>query len=393
MGQLYCTKCGKMLDQKEFYKSKNKEKYPPDGYLNMCKKCITMHIDNWDPETYKWILKEIDVPYVKEEWDKILEQYVDTPDKITSLTILGKYLAKMRIIQYKDKGYADSDELAAKALQRKVNAMKAQGMTGEEIDAELSKDTTPARPKPAAATSQDASEEAPEDDEFANQLTPEDKMMLSIKWGRGYRPEEWVKMEQLYQDMMASYDIQTAGHKDTLIMVCKASLKANQCIDAGDIEGFQKMSKAYDQLMKSGNFTAVQNKGESGDFIDSLGELVAICEKQGFIPQYYVEGPQDKVDKTLQDLQHYTRTLVTEEMNLGNMIESSLREIVKDREREAQVNVEDGDDDDEEFSYDQDQQLTQEDYEEYENMIDEDREQDEAMLSEKPTIIKKKRVR
>nr|DAN98156.1 MAG TPA: hypothetical protein [Caudoviricetes sp.] len=34
-------------------------------------------------------------------------------------------------------------------------------------------------------------------------------------------------MEQLYNDMMSSYDIQGAGHKDTLIMVCKASLKAN----------------------------------------------------------------------------------------------------------------------------------------------------------------------
>lgn len=256
MGQLYCNKCGKMLDQKEFYKSKNKEKYPPDGYLNTCKKCITMHIDNWDPETYRWILKEIDVPYIKDEWDKILEQYADTPEKITSLTILGKYLAKMRIVQYKDKGYADSDEIMAKAMQRKVNAMKAQGMTGEEIDAELSKDTTPARPKvkPAETTPEEAIEDAEEGDELSEQLTPEDKMMLRIKWGRGYRPEEWVKMEQLYQDMMASYDIQTAGHKDTLIMICKASLKANQCIDAGDIEGFQKMSRTYDQLMKSGNF-------------------------------------------------------------------------------------------------------------------------------------------
>lgn len=79
-------------------------------------------------------------------------------------------------------------------------------------------------------------------------------------------------------------------------------------------------------------------------------------------------------------------------MNLGNMIESSLREIVKDREREAQVNVEDGDDDDE-FAYDQDQRLTDEDYEEYADMIDADKEQDEEMLSDRPTIIKKKRVR
>ena len=52
-------------------------------------------------------------------------------------------------------------------------------------------------------------------------------MALRLKWGSNYRPEEWVRMEQLYNDMMNSYDIQTAGHKDTLIMLCKTSLKAN----------------------------------------------------------------------------------------------------------------------------------------------------------------------
>ena len=145
--------------------------------------------------------------------------------------------------------------------------------------------------------------------------------------------------------------IQGAGHKDTLIMVCKTSLKANQLIDAGDIDGFQKMQKAYDSLMKSGKFTAAQNKGESGEFVDSIGELVALCEKEGFIPRYYTDGPQDKVDRTLQDLQQYTHTLVTEEMNLGNMIEASLREIVKDKEREANIDVEDSDEDEDLFNY------------------------------------------
>jgi hypothetical protein len=55
---------------------------------------------------------------------------------------------------------------------------------------------------------------------------------------------------------MESYDIQTAAHKDTLKLICKTSLKANQLIDMGDIEGYQKMSKVYDTLMKSGKFTA-----------------------------------------------------------------------------------------------------------------------------------------
>jgi hypothetical protein len=48
--------------------------------------------------------------------------------------------------------------------------------------------------------------------------------------------------------------------------------------------------------MKSGKFSAAQNKAESGEYVDSVGELVAICEKDGFIPRYYVGEPNDKVD-------------------------------------------------------------------------------------------------
>jgi hypothetical protein len=31
--------------------------------------------------------------------------------------------------------------------------------------------------------------------------------------------------------------------------------------------------------MKSGKFTAAQNKAESGEFVDSIGELIEMCEK------------------------------------------------------------------------------------------------------------------
>jgi hypothetical protein len=79
---------------------------------------------------------------------------------------------------------------------------------------------------------------------------------LRLKWGKAYKPDEWIELEKLYKEMEESYDIQTAGHKDTLKLICKTSLKANQLIDMGDIEGYQKMSKVYDTLMKSGKFTA-----------------------------------------------------------------------------------------------------------------------------------------
>lgn len=373
------------MDDTQFYTSKNIEKYPPDGKMDVCKKCLTMHVDNWNPETYKGILQEIDVPYIKEEWNGLLERYGKDPKKVTGLTIIGRYLSKMKLKQWNKYTWADTEALEKDSTEKKVLNMKAQGFTEDEIQEQLAIDRTPPKPKEledvqAPVGTPEYQDPEEEEDDFSDQLTEEDKLMLRLKWGRGYSWEERVRMEQLYKDMMSSYDIQGAGHKDTLIMVCKTSLKANQLIDAGDIDGFQKMQKAYDSLMKSGKFTAAQNKGESGEFVDSIGELVALCEKEGFIPRYYTDGPQDKVDRTLQDLQQYTHTLVTEEMNLGNMIEASLREIVKDKEREANIDVEDSDEDEDLFNYEH-PELTEEDYQEYEDMKESERDKDEEMLN------------
>ena len=56
--------------------------------------------------------------------------------------------------------------------------------------------------------------------------------------------------------MMNSFDIQDADSEHTLILACKTDLKANQAIDAGDIEGFQKLSKVSESLRKTAKWTA-----------------------------------------------------------------------------------------------------------------------------------------
>ena len=48
-----------------------------------------------------------------------------------------------------------------------------------------------------------------------------------MKWGASYMAGELVRLEQLYRDFEKSYDIQGAGMVDTLIMICKASFRAN----------------------------------------------------------------------------------------------------------------------------------------------------------------------
>lgn len=345
-GMRYCEKCKRTAIEKDFYSSNNLEKYP-DGKLNLCKKCITMHIDNFDPSTYTWILQECDVPYIPEEWYALLATYGKDKSKLTGLSIFGRYLSKMKLKQYKDFRWKDSEFIQELKRTQTKESMKNQGYDAAEIAEALAESENvsfevvkPDLNAPIPAETDFAFSE-PAFDPIESDLTDEDRTYLQIKWGKHYRPAEWVQLEQLYEEMMQSYDIQTAGDRNTLLLACKTSLKANQLIDLGDIDGAQKATKMYDALMRSGKWTAAQNKAEKGEYIDSISELVAICEKDGFIPRFYTDGPQDKVDRVIQDTQEYVRTLITEEMHLGGLIERAVKQIEEDRDREALLDDDD----------------------------------------------------
>lgn len=385
----YCEKCNRTMNGTEFYSSNNLEKYPNDGKFSMCKKCMTMHVDNWNPDTYLWILQEADVPYVPDEWNKLMEKYGRDPQSMTGMTILGRYLSKMKLKQFKDYRWKDTEFLQQMANNKLEQTMKRQGYDAQQIATAIEKSSI-AIPEgelkePVYAPPPDA----PTEDYFAQQsgeveqeldLTDEDRTYLRLKWGKTYKPEEWVKLEQLYEEMMASYDIQGAGHKDTLKLICKTSLKANQLIDIGDIEGFQKMSKVYDSLMKSGKFTAAQNKAESGEFVDSIGELIELCEKEGYIERYYIEQPHDKVDLTIQDMQRYTRTLIEDETNISTMVEKALRENAKEDEEKAK-NAESDIVDDADLSIEElEKTIKDSDYADFEEFKEQESAQDNEFL-------------
>ena len=393
--QYYCKNCNKTMAEEQFYTSNNIEKYPPEGKMPECKKCLTRHVDNYNPDTYLWILQEIDVPYIPDQWNQLMLKYAKDRSKLTGTTILGRYLAKMKLNQWKEFRWKDNDHLRELENLKIEQTMKQQGYDAGEIALAIEKKNSVAvigevAPPPPPVPMEHL--QAEDDDYFAriggvdasdgfdDDLTDEDKVYLRLKWGKTYRPEEWVRLEQLYEEMMASYDIQTAGHIDTLKLICKTSLKANQLLDLGDIDGAQKMIKMYDGLMKSGKFTAAQNKAEQGEFVDSVGELIEMCEKQGYIERYYIESPNDKVDFTIQDMQRYTRTLIEEETNLSTMIEAALRQNAKEDD-DSQNNKEDEIIDDVDLDIeDLEKQISDKDFEEFSEFIDDEIEEDAELF-------------
>ena len=376
MASLVCEKCGRELKDTEFYTKKDGSK------TSLCKKCLTMHVDNFNPDTFTWILKEIDVPYIPGEWNTLRDKaFEKAPNKMNGLSVIGKYLSKMKLVQYKKYHWADTD----KAVEE-WNEKHEQKQEQEEEQARILKQQledgiitkaqyetlmpTPEKQRLAveasisgnAAQAQNQGNNYYDETQFlseeeidpSSELTKEDKLYLAIKWGRLYRPSEWIELERKYNEMMQSFDIQDSDTVGSLILICKTFLKMNQAIDSGDVDGYQKLSRTYSDLRKSAKFTAAQNKETNTDFVDSVGEIVAYCEEHGGqIPRYDISIDYDKVDTVIRDLKAYTKSLIFEDMALGRQIEDYLkkREIsdqqakdraeAKSKGREVEVSDED----------------------------------------------------
>ena len=386
MANCTCTKCGKSMDEGQFYTYKDGQK------TEMCKKCLTMHIDNFEPDTFLWLLEKMDVPYIPEEWNVLRDRaYAKDPHKMNGMSVFGKYLSKMKLKQWKAYGWADGERL------REQNAARAEQVREEQAayEAEIKQQydegkISEAQYKTLMSTETQHAEEpmygpAPNmdnnpynennfmsEDELidpASELTTEDKMYLAMKWGRLYKPNEWVELERKYTEMMNSFDIQDSDTTGTLILICKTYLKMNQAIDCGDVSGYNTLSRVYDTLRKSAKFTAAQNKEAKNDYVDSVGELVAICEREGFIPRYATDIPQDKVDITLKDMNNYVRKLVTQDLGFGQQIEDSIKKLQSQKEMREQ---------EDDFDCDEDEVdgLKDKDYEEYFEEIQEQKQKD-----------------
>lgn len=346
--KLICTKCGKTMDAAtQFYTHKNGDK------TKMCKKCLTMHIDNFNPDTFLWLLQEMDVPYIPSEWNNLRDRAFAKNPNLNGMSVFGKYLSKMKLKQWMDYGWEDTERLRVlneeKAKQMEAErirfeeTVKEQYENGEMTEAQYKTlMSTPVQNEEyqsaaaAGMVAPDAVDNPFQEENFisedlipdlAKDLTPEDITTLVLKWGRMYKPSEWIELEKTYQEMEMSFDIQDADTKNTLILICKTNLKMNQALDCGDVEGYQKLSKVSNDLRKSAKFTAAQNKEEKNDYVDSVGELVTMCERQGFIPRFATDIPQDKVDITLKDMNNYVNKLVTQDLGFGQQIEDALKKI------------------------------------------------------------------
>lgn len=418
--KLKCARCGKAMAEINFYTYKDGTK------CEICKSCLTAYVDNFDPSTYKWILEKMDVPYIPQEWNVLRDRaFAKDPLKMNGMSVIGKYLAKMKLKQWNSYSYADSEKIqqelaeAATEKEQKTNEQKKQFEQqikekfdkGEISEAEYKTlvstqtqkgDLSEFRgdvitgvtsnslaPKGAYAQILGQLKNPYQQANFISEeelidpgaeLTHEDKIFLAMKWGRLYTPSQWVAMQKLYKEFMDSFDIQGAARIDTLKKICKTSLKMDQAIDSGDTDTYQKLSRVYDTMMKSAKFTEAQNKDKDGGDINSASAIVDFVESHsGQIPKYECDQPQDLVDKIILDLKNYNKSLIYQDKSLAQQIEQYLqdRKIMEQMRLDRELAHQQGNDTVE---------LQDDDYiefkESYNDMVQHDQALDEDMIEE-----------
>lgn len=402
-GQCFCQKQKKWLKEGQFYTYKDGTK------TQICKKCLTLHIDNFNPDTFLWLLEKMDVPYIPAEWNNLRDRaFAKDPVKMNGMSVFGKYLSKMKLNQWHKYGWADSETIQAQRDLRGAEISQERQAADAEYQKELRQKylsgqinesqyktlmPTPIQNQQLAATSSAAIDEAVnnpfqqqkfmKEEELpdpAADLTQEDKLYLAMKWGRLYKPNEWIELEQNYKRMTDSFDIQDADTENSLILYCKNNLKMNQALDCGDLDGYNKISRTQDALRKSSKFAAKERKEQDSDFIGSVSQLVAYCQRQGGrIPKYQIKVPYDIIDKVIDDLKAYNKSLIYEDPAIQREIEEYLKkkniqeELKKDRQEAKNKGL-------------VQRELTDQDFVDYKEQIQKQKIEDDSLYQEEGDV-------
>lgn len=257
----------------------------PDGMINICRDCVREEVSIDDLEQVIGFLRQIDKPFYQEEWNKALENR-------SKRHPIGSYLGKINSLsQYKGKTFTNSD------------GVNSHG----KIDL--------------------SSVNAPEHLESVNGEIIEYTDDLVTKWGIGYSKLEYLKMEKFFQDMKSTHEIHTPTHNDSLTQLSYLSVDRDRLRQKGDWNNYNKISKTYEDMMKSAGFRPVDRQGiDDATGLKSFSQIFEEVEKKGFRKPPPPVFNEDIIDGMIVSLANYYHRLVGKQI-LTEMPEDMKQEI------------------------------------------------------------------
>lgn len=277
----------------------------PDGRIDICRDCVRSEIDIDNVEEVIGFLRQIDKPFYQDEWEKALR---DRDKKHP----IGAYLGKINSLQqYKGKTFDNSDGIdgVGKVDLSSINAQ-------DYIETDTGKIIT-----------------------YSDELVD--------KWDTGYNKKEYLQLEKFYQDMRATHEIHTPTHIDMLKQLAYLSVDRDKLRRERDWNNYNKISKTYEDMMKSAGFRPVDRKGiDDATGMRSFAHVWEEVEKRGFRKPPKSTFDEDIIDGIIVALANYYHRLIGKEIltEIPEEIKEEMEEFYTDDLTPEEINDEEYDD-------------------------------------------------
>lgn len=284
-GTKRCEKCGRVFPASQF--SRAHSEFYTDGLLPWCNECISERIDaedgNW--EIVDRICMWAGIPFIVKEWERIKEITLPSETWPTYAKVFNSQ-------DYNSLNWGD--------YFRQYKRLKEVGLIEEELP------------------------------EIREQRYKD----LRRKWGENYDDEELNQLEDLYNGLLNTQNINGALQIDQAKKLCKISLEIDHRIVAGDKEA-DKFISSYDKIIKSAEFTP-KNAKNATDF-DSFAEVAYWLEKRGHVNKFYDNVTRDVIDETIKNIETYNQRLYINEGGIGEEITERLRALSMANQKEEAI--------------------------------------------------------
>lgn len=255
-----------------------------DGSLPFCNGCIA---DWLEEKEFTWdavdkLCQWADIPFVPKEWQRLYDM-----NGATAFQVYAEMFASQ---EYEGLGWKDYYEAFLKLKEQKALETELPG------------------------------------------LSDEHQKELRRKWGANYDDEALSYLEDLYNGLMLTQNVNGKLSDDQAKKICKISYEIDCRIREGS--DFDKLLSSYDKLIKAADFTP-KNVKNINDF-DSVGELIKWLEKRGWRNRFYDNVTRDIVDETIKNFQNFNQRLYTNESGIGEQITERLNSLKQTAQLEAE---------------------------------------------------------
>ena len=265
-----CSRCRTVKKSDgNFYLASN-DVINKDHRLPICKLCLEEIVDMADTESFIDILRQIDRPFIRSEYD----------NSLTQKKPFGYYMTRLAMQQNRKSNYLDSSF--------EQTFLEKQPKSANDLNKKI---------KPL--------------DIVKFKITP----AMVVRWGGGYSEQDMFQLEQFYVDMVNGNNITTPQHKEQLKLFCKVNLEQNKALEDKRFGEFKTLNQQYNKILQDSGFRPIdkQSGGESVG-IRSFSQIWEEIEKDGFIPRHDIKVSQDIVDNTIMYLGNYTKKLLNSQV-------------------------------------------------------------------------------